>query len=210
MGAFKHQLQPDSCFDRWASRYDFGLLQRLLFDPIHAAVVEAWPEPAAPPSQVLDLGCGTGRLLERAGRRWPTARCVGLDLSQPMLDQARARFQGQPRFELVQGDSASLPFAAESFDAVLSTASLHHWSDAAAGLAEARRVLKPLGRLILADFDLPWAALLVPLMNRLDHARFRSLPELRSLLLAAGLRLESERRLRAVAPVQVFVAARTP
>lgn len=97
---------------------------------------------------VLDLGCGWGRhlrLLAEAGHR-----VVGVDLSPALLRRART---GPRRLRLVAGDMRRLPFADASFDAVFNLAtSLGLFlddRDAVGALAEARRVLRPAGRLLI-------------------------------------------------------------
>ena len=97
--------------------------------------------------RVLELGCGTGRLivpLARAG-----ADMTGIDRSVPMLDRARVRARGlvrRARPALVRGDIRALPFAASSFDAVIAPygmlQSLLRDRDLAAALREAARVLR--------------------------------------------------------------------
>ncbi|GAA3200984.1 class I SAM-dependent methyltransferase [Actinocorallia longicatena] len=99
-------------------------------------------------SVVLDLPCGGGtsfRALSR-GRR---LRYVAADLSETMLDRARAqaagRSLGQVRF--VRTDAGSLPFADASFDLVTSFNGLHVFADPAGAVAEFARVLRPGGTL---------------------------------------------------------------
>ena len=99
---------------------------------------------------VLDVGCGTGVLLESIGRELPAARLVGVDLSPGMLAVAR-RALGS-RASLAVGDSARLPFRSRSFDLVLSLSSLHHWRDPEDALIEAHRVLRPSGRMAITDW----------------------------------------------------------
>lgn len=96
----------------------------------------------AAPAHTLDLACGTGRLLEFAG--------TGLDQSPRMLHEARQKHPGK---NLVIGDATRLPFPEDNFDAVFSFHFLMHLDRDAvlAVLAEARRVLRPGGRLIV-DF----------------------------------------------------------
>lgn len=75
---------------------------------------------------VMDAGCGTGRLTAMLLERLPRGRVAAVDLSQNMLEEARAhlgpRFGGQVRF--VRADLAGLPFG-ESFDGIFSTAAFH-------------------------------------------------------------------------------------
>lgn len=96
--------------------------------------------------RVLEIGCGTGKALsELAARTRPGGLALGLDLSGGMLRRA-ARRTG-PR--LCQADALALPCAAASFDAALMTFTLEIFSDAEIDrvLGEARRVLRPGGRL---------------------------------------------------------------
>lgn len=82
---------------------------------------------------------------------------TGLDLDSAMIERASANAERsstvdgrQPRF--VVGDVATMPFDDASFDLVVSTFSMHHWSDATAGLREIHRVLRPGGRALIWAF----------------------------------------------------------
>jgi ubiquinone/menaquinone biosynthesis C-methylase UbiE len=100
---------------------------------------------------VLDLGCGTGSLLLRlAAWRAYVARYVGVDASPEMLAVARTKLIGGAA--LTAGDVAALPLAEGRFDTVISASSLHDWPDPRRALDEARRVLRPGGRLLLLDW----------------------------------------------------------
>jgi len=91
---------------------------------------------------VLDLACGAGVVAEAALARG--LRPVGLDFSPAMLAEVRRRL---PEVELREGDAEALPFADASFDAVVSSFGIHHVERPRRALAEARRVLRPGGRL---------------------------------------------------------------
>jgi ubiquinone/menaquinone biosynthesis C-methylase UbiE len=104
----------------------------------------------APGERVLDAGCGTGALLAALLAREPRLRATGVDLSDAMLEHARAQLPAE--VALLAGDVHALPLAAARFDLVVSTSSYHFWDDKPGALAELRRVLVPGGRLVLTDW----------------------------------------------------------
>lgn len=104
------------------------------------------------PATLLDVGCGTGRLLESILSLVPSVCAVGIDLAHGMLQCASARLEAENKVSLVCGDGESLPFQDASFDMVVST-SVYQWINPAdQAFAEARRVLKPGGRFCFALF----------------------------------------------------------
>jgi ubiquinone/menaquinone biosynthesis C-methylase UbiE len=139
-------------FDVWSWIYDFPLVQRAAYRPVHDAVVERLRAHAA--RRVLDVGCGTGQLSTRIKSVFPHARVVGCDFSAGMLSRAatRARAVGW-----VRADAARLPFADATFDTVVSTEAFHWFPDQEGALAEFYRVLAPGGRLLLALVNTPAA-----------------------------------------------------
>jgi ubiquinone/menaquinone biosynthesis C-methylase UbiE len=103
----------------------------------------------------LEVGCGPGHLSIRLAREH-ALDVTGLDLDPAMIERAHAnaalepKLAGQPpRF--IIGDVAALPFDDAAFDLVVSTLSMHHWSDPAAGLREIHRVLRPGGKALIWD-----------------------------------------------------------
>src|SRR5215210_9328298 len=117
---------------------------------VEEAIAEALAE--APARSLLDLGTGTGRILEVFGPR--IQRGLGLDLSLDMLALARARLDraGLRHCSVRQGDIYNLMLPAESFDTVLIHQVLHFLDDGARAIQEAARVLEPGGRLLVIDF----------------------------------------------------------
>jgi ubiquinone/menaquinone biosynthesis C-methylase UbiE len=113
---------------------------------IHAALAER------PFRSLLDLGTGTGRMLELFGR--DIERGLGLDLSLDMLALARARLDraGLRHCSVRQGDIYDLALPKDSFDVVIVHQVLHFLDDGARAIAEAARVLRPSGRLLVVDF----------------------------------------------------------
>ena len=101
---------------------------------------------------LLDLGTGTGRMLEMFGP--DIERGLGLDLSLDMLLLARDRLEraGLRNCSVRQGDIYDLPLANGSFDVVIVHQVLHFLDDGARAIREAARVLRPGGRLLVVDF----------------------------------------------------------
>jgi ArsR family transcriptional regulator len=101
---------------------------------------------------LLDLGTGTGRLLELFAPLY--ARAVGVDSSTDMLAVARAHLDraGIGHAQVRLGDIYNLPFPRNAFDVVTIHQVLHYLDDPERALAEAARVLRPGGRLLVVDF----------------------------------------------------------
>lgn len=103
---------------------------------------------------VLDIGCGAAMDLLLAARRvGPTGRAIGVDMTPSMIEAARAsaREAGLDNVDIRQGDAESLPVDDASVDAVLSNGVLNLTTDKGKAFAEIARVLRPGGRLLLAD-----------------------------------------------------------
>lgn len=109
--------------------------------------------------QVLEVGCGTGRLLVEIARRvLPGGTATGLDLSEPMLGIARKRIEKNKltgNTKLIQGNALNLPFPDCSFEKVFScfTLELFAEKDLARALSEMYRVLKPGGLVGIASLN---------------------------------------------------------
>ncbi len=144
----------------WAGPYDF--FTNLLLQPSQKSIGSL--AQVKPGDQVLDVGCGSGRLTF-AAHAWAGAggQATGLDPSPEMIEVARknaARAGLKAKFEL--GVVESLPFPDASFDVVLNRLMLHHLPGdlKQRGLAEMRRVLKPGGLCLVVDFEPPKSGLL--------------------------------------------------
>jgi ArsR family transcriptional regulator len=138
-----------------------------------------------PPLDVADIGCGDGYLTLEAARWARTV--IGIDRSADVLDRATAlaRRRRVSNVTWKRGDIGKLPLPDQSVDVALLSQSLHHASNPAEALAEATRILRPGGRVLILDLrehDEAWVR------NRLGdrHLGF-SASELERLLRAAGL-----------------------
>jgi demethylmenaquinone methyltransferase/2-methoxy-6-polyprenyl-1,4-benzoquinol methylase len=136
-------------FDRIAPVYDAmnrlmtaGLDQRWRGETAQAVVKEG--------DRVLDVCCGTGDLSIAA--REAGGDVTGLDFSAQMLERARSKSSA---IDWVAGDALALPFADGSFDAVTVGFGVRNLSDLELGLREARRVLRPGGRLAILEITRP-------------------------------------------------------
>ena len=106
---------------------------------------------------VLDIGCGAGMdLLLAARRAGQTGRAIAVDMTDAMVERARttATKAGLRQVEVRKGDATSLPVADDSVDVVISNGVLNLVPEKERGFAEIIRVLKPGGRLQLADIAL--------------------------------------------------------
>ncbi|BDD72375.1 MULTISPECIES: class I SAM-dependent methyltransferase [Streptomyces violaceoruber group] len=99
--------------------------------------------------RVLDLGCGSGQTTRRAALRAPRGHVLGLDLSGPMLAEARSRAEreGVANVSFAQGDAQVHPFGAGAFDAAVSRYGVMFFADPVAAFGNVGRALRPGGRL---------------------------------------------------------------
>ncbi|MEU4979083.1 methyltransferase domain-containing protein [Streptomyces sp. NPDC021969] len=100
-------------------------------------------------ARVLDLGCGSGQTTRRAALRAPRGHALGLDLSGPMLAEARSRAEreGVANVSFAQGDAQVHPFDAGAFDAAVSRYGVMFFADPVAAFGNIGRALRPGGRL---------------------------------------------------------------
>ena len=120
-----------------------------------AGVANPWEHgPLAPGERVLDLGCGAGTdSLVAAQMVGPQGRVTGIDMTPEMLAKARAAAaqMGASNVEFLESEAEQLPFADGSFDAVVSNGVIDLIPDKDAVFAELHRVLRPGGRIQIAD-----------------------------------------------------------
>jgi ubiquinone/menaquinone biosynthesis C-methylase UbiE len=170
-------------FRRHAAEWDRIRKLHIADASVEAAIRTALAD--KPFRSLLDLGTGTGRMLELFGPE--IERGLGLDLSLDMLALARARLDraGLRHCSVRQGDIYDLALPKDSFDVVIIHQVLHFLDDSARAIAEAARVLRPGGRLLVVDFaphDLEF------LRDEHAHRRLGFAPEtVTQWLTAAGL-----------------------
>ncbi len=177
-------------FSRAAARYD---ATAVLQHEVEARLLESLDEPEQPvPGTVLDLGSGPGRASAAMKKRWPKAQVLALDLSLPMLRQARKRAGWWRPYHCVCADAAALPVADGSVDLLFSNLCLQWLPDLPAVFAGFRRVMKPGGRLLLSSFGPRTLSELreaFAASDDIEHvSRFAPIQQIGDALLAAGFR----------------------
>ncbi|WP_194898236.1 class I SAM-dependent methyltransferase [Catenulispora pinisilvae] len=140
-------------FDAWAPAYEASALQDVFYARLHHRVLRSASRAAPEPNRMVDVGCGTGRLLRTAAAEFPDTQLVGVDISAGMLAQAQAITEPGECDAFVRADSTALPFVDAAFDVVTCTACSHHWPAPGAALAEVRRVTARDGLLVLAHLQ---------------------------------------------------------
>ena len=153
------KTMSDSTADHAALMNETYRYQRLFYD-----LTRAWflfgrdhlIRDLAPPNdaRILEIACGTGRNLQKIGRRWPDQRLYGLDISSEMLRTARAKLGA--RANLVEADATAFDpgevFGAETFDRIVMSyciSMIPNWEEA---LEKAVHHLAPGGSLHVVDF----------------------------------------------------------
>lgn len=146
----RHRERASSYFDANAERWDQLRALHAPDDAVEAALREVVG--STPFQSMLDLGTGTGRMLELFAPLY--RRGVGIDMSREMLAVARANLDraGVAHAQVRQGDLLALPFERDSFDLVTIHQVLHYLHEPALAIREAARVLRPSGRLAIVDF----------------------------------------------------------
>ncbi|MGH9626652.1 MAG: class I SAM-dependent methyltransferase [Bryobacteraceae bacterium] len=105
---------------------------------------------SSPTARILDVGCGTGVLLQRLAQNQPRATLTGIDPVPEMLTVARRRVPLS--IELHEGWVEELPFADSAFDLVISCSMFHYVRQPVVALREIGRVLRPGGELVITDW----------------------------------------------------------
>ena len=171
-------------FNRRAATYETENSQGYFFDRVQRQVLKLTKQEK--PNVILDVGCGTGRLLRKAKQQWPDAHLIGVDAATKMIEQATQLFS-EAEFHVAMAEA--LPLADSSVDLAFSTLSFHHWENQAKGISEVARVLRPQGSFLLADITIPaWMRFFV------KHFRHNSPATIREMFESAGLTVELQQR----------------
>jgi len=193
---FREVTAPYGGLNSWAYDRFVGGPGAKLFMPFLAPLLQR----LAPDSHLLDVGCGGGHLLAHIAASYPGLRLQGLDLSASQVSRARrrtSRFGGRVAIDV--GSALELPYANDTFDAVLSIASIKHWPDGQRGLREILRVMRPGAEIYVAEADrgcrLEEARHFLAALQIPSGLRKVLLPFLRTYVLGQGWSVEEARDL---------------
>jgi len=198
--AHRHDLQTpgrDNPVDpgvliRWPRRYDLlvGVALAGRGGTVRSQIADGLG--LQPGQDVLDVGCGTGTLtLALAGRVGPQGSTTGVDASPEMISAAiRKAGSTSPAIRFEVASAQTLPYGDSSFDAVATSLMIHHLpqDDRIGAVQEILRVLRPGGRLVIAEFQAPTNAVGRHLTEHvLGHAMASNdLHDIQDLATAAG------------------------
>ncbi len=152
--------QVAEMFNSIASRYDF--LNRFL----SAGIDKGWRRKAiqelksVQPKLILDVATGTGDVAVLASKILHPKKIIGIDISDGMLEIGRkkiARLNLSHTIELLHGDSETINFNTDSFDAVIVAFGVRNFEHLEKGLSEMLKVLKPGGKISILEFSKPKA-----------------------------------------------------
>jgi ubiquinone/menaquinone biosynthesis C-methylase UbiE len=173
-----------------APAYDLPFLQQWVYRPPHDEVIAQLRDHQS--RRIADIACGTGILSDRIERELHPDAIYGVDMSDGMLNQARARSN---RVQWLRGPAEQLPFDDGALDAVVTTSAFHFF-DQPAALREFRRVLASGGLVAVAALSTRQQLLRAPSAERWKPQHNASAAEMRELFETAGLTVSDQHRIR--------------
>lgn len=175
----------------WAApAYNLPVLQQWVYRPAHDEVIAQLRAHSS--ARVADIACGTGILADRIERELHPAEVYGVDMSEGMLNQARARSTG---VQWLRGPAEQLPFDDGTLDAVVTTSAFHFF-DQPSALRDFHRVLAPGGLAAVSTLSARQRLLQGPSTSKWKVAHHPSPAEMRRLFEGAGFTVDEQHRVR--------------
>jgi ubiquinone/menaquinone biosynthesis C-methylase UbiE len=172
-----------------APAYDLPVLQQWVYRPPHDEVIAQLRDHGS--RRIADIACGTGILSDRIERELRPDEIYGIDMSDGMLEKARARSN---RVKWLRGPAERLPFDDGALDAVVTTSAFHFF-DQPAALREFHRVLAPGGLVAVSALSTRQPRLQAPSAARWKPQHNPSPTEMRSLFENAGFAVSDQHRI---------------
>jgi ubiquinone/menaquinone biosynthesis C-methylase UbiE len=173
-----------------APAYNLPFLQQWVYRPAHDEVVAQLRAHSS--ARVADIACGTGILADRIERDLHPAQVYGVDMSEGMLNAARAR---STAVQWLRGPAERLPFDDGALDAVVTTSAFHFF-DQPAALRDFYRVLSPGGLVAVSTLSARQILPQGPATSRWKPAHHPSAAEMRRLFEGAGFTVTEQHRVR--------------
>jgi demethylmenaquinone methyltransferase/2-methoxy-6-polyprenyl-1,4-benzoquinol methylase len=133
-------------FERMTNLLPFKILRRRIISELKKYTMNGL---------LVDVGCGSGNLIVEIAQKFKTIDLIGVDISDQILELAKQRvikYELKERIKLEIGNVESLPFPDNSIDFIISSLSLHHWTNSKVAFKEIFRTLKRNGSLLIFDF----------------------------------------------------------
>ena len=172
-----------------APAYDLPVLQQWVYRPPHDEVIAQLRDHGS--RRIADIACGTGILSDRIERELQPDEIYGIDMSDGMLEKARARSN---RVKWLRGPAEKLPFDDGALDAVVTTSAFHFF-DQPAALREFHRVLASGGLAAVSALSTRQPLLQASAANRWKPQHNASPTEMRSLFENAGFAVSDQHRI---------------
>ena len=201
----EHDKLTQEKFDKWAENFEeknsiFRYFQKRVISLINLSS----------PSNFLDLGCGTGWAVRYVSTLMKgEGHFVGIDISENMIKKAKEIAKGMNNVIFYKASSEELPLENNFFDNIICTFSFHHYLHPEKALSEARRVLKPGGRIYILDGtpDDYFTKLIDKLAKRMEkeHVKQYSTNEFKKMFSESGLRYLKSKTIL-LYPIKVHIA----
>lgn len=171
-----------------APAYNLPVLQRWVYRPPQDEVIAQLRAHGS--RRIVDVACGTGVLADRIERELKPEKVYGVDMSDGMLAQARARSE---RVQWLKGPAEHLPFEDGALDAVVTTSAFHFF-DQPAAVREFHRVLAPGGLAMVSALSARQPLLQSPSGSKWKPQHHASPPEMRAMFERAGFGVSDQHR----------------
>lgn len=194
----KFDLLTKRQFSFWSKWYDSKIFRTFYFEKLYGKIIETIAEEKdhlKPGCAFLDAACGTGEIIFRLSFDYPEVNFTGIDFTEAMVKIAGQKNKERQNVKILNADVAKLPFEDQSFDFIICSDALHHFSDPESSLKELSRVGREGAVFLLVDpasNNLKQKILLEIFGRLLERAnRYFSLEEAKNLLRQEGFEVKS-------------------
>lgn len=194
----KFDLLTKRQFSFWSKWYDSRIFRTFYFEKLYGKIIETIAKEKdclKPGRAFLDAACGTGEIIFRLSRDYPEINFTGIDFTEAMVKIARQKNKERQNVKILNTDVTKLPFEDQSFDFIVCSDALHHFSDPESSVKELSRVSRKGAVFLLVDpasNNLKQKILLETFARLLERAnRYFSLEETKNLLQQEGLKVKS-------------------